>query len=183
MITHLTIDELNDGLPEIRRSPDNSGILNAIVIRPATDERISLPHCELSPEGGVYGDNWALGCWKLLPDGRPDPEVQVTLMNSHAIALIAQEESRWPLAGDNLYVDLDLSGENLPPGQQLSLGSVVLEITSIAHNGCKKFAQRFGPDAVRFVNSEQGKALHLRGIYAKVTQAGVVQIGDEIKKL
>jgi MOSC domain-containing protein YiiM len=183
MITHLTIDELNDSLPEILKAPQDSGILNAIVIRPATDERISLPQCELSPEGGVHGDNWALGCWKSLPDGRPDPDVQVTLMNARAIALIAQKESRWPLAGDNLYVDLDLSDKNLPPGQRLSLGSVILEITSIAHNGCKKFAQRFGPDAVRFVNSEQGKALHLRGIYARVVQAGAVQIGDEIKKL
>ena len=183
MVTHLTLDELNDGLPEIRQSPADHGVLKAIVIRPATDERVSLRQCEISPELGVHGDNWATACWMSLPDGSPHPNVQVAIMNARTIALIAQEEERWSLAGDNLYVDLDLSHDNLQSGQQLSLGSAVLEITEIAHNGCKKFAQRFGSDAVKFVNSEIGKNLHLRGIYARIVQAGVIRVGDVIEKL
>ena len=158
-------------------------MLRAIVIRPATDERVTLSQCEVSPEKGVHGDNWAYGCWLSLPDGRPHPDVQVAIMNARAIALIAQVRERWQLAGDNLYVDFDLGDGNLTPGQRLTLGSAILEVTSQSHNGCKKFAQRFGRDAVTFVNSIEGKQLHLRGIYARVIRAGVIQVGDEIRKV
>ena len=183
MVRHMSLAELENGLPEILRSPTDRGVLRAIVIRPETDARASLPQCELSPEGGVHGDNWAKGCWMSLPDGRPHPDVQVTLMNARAIALIAQEEARWPLAGDNLFVDLDLSDDNLPPGTRLAVGSTLLEITEVPHKGCKKFAARFGVDATRFVNSRAGLRLHLRGIYARIVERGVVAVGDPVEKL
>ncbi len=183
MITHLTFDELQNGLPYILASPQDHGTLEAIVIRPATDERVSLDECALSPELGVHGDNWAKGCWKSLPDGRPHPNVQVAIMNSCTIALLAQDKDRWPLAGDNLYMDLDISDDNMPPGQRLAIGSVILEITAEAHNGCKKFSARFGSDAVKFVNSDEGKRLGLRGIYARIVQAGVLHVGDSVDKV
>ena len=183
MLPHLTFDELTSGLSEIRRSPADKGELKAIVIRPASDERISLTQCEISPELGIHGDNWAKGCWMSLPDGMPHPDVQVAIMNARTISLIAQDENLWPIAGDNLYVDLNLSHDNLQAGQRLSLGSAVLEITEVAHNGCDKFAQRFGVDAVKFVNSNLGKNLRLRGIYARVVQAGVIRVDDVIEKL
>ncbi len=183
MPRYLTHDELQSGLAAIRQSPADHGVLRAIVIRPGKNERDSLTQCQLSPELGVQGDNWAKGCWKSLPDGKPHPDVQVAITNARSIALIAQDEDRWSLAGDNLYVDLDLSSDNLPCGQRISLGETILEITEVAHNGCSKFAQRFGPDALKFVNSEVGKKLHLRGIYARVVQAGVISVGDVIKKL
>lgn len=183
MPEHLTLEQLHAGLPHIQDSPRDGGTLKAIVIRPKTDERSSLAHCELSLEGGVHGDNWALGCWKSLPNGSPHPDVQVAITNSRAIDLIAGDAGRWPLAGDNLYVDFDLSSENLQPGQQLAIGDVVLEITEIPHNGCGKFSARFGSDALRFVNSPVGKQLHLRGIYARVVTSGIVHVGDTIRKL
>jgi MOSC domain-containing protein YiiM len=183
MARHLSLEELEDGLGEILRSPKDQGPLKAIVIRPETDARISLQACELSPEGGVHGDNWAKGCWMSLPDGRPHPDVQVVMMNARAIALIAQDEVRWPLAGDNMFVDLDLSGENLPPGTRLSVGSALLEITAVPHKGCKKFAERFGVDATRFVNSREGLRFNLRGIYARIVERGVIAVGDTVEKL
>lgn len=183
MAEHLTLEELHRGLGEIRRSPTDEGRLKAIVIRPAVNERISLMECQISPELGVHGDNWAMGCWKSLPNGKPHPDVQVSIMNARAIALIAQQEERWPLAGDNLYLDLDLSAENLRPGQRLALGSAILEITPIAHNGCKKFGERYGADAVTFVNSDLGKQLHLRGIYARILESGVIRVGDVAGKI
>jgi MOSC domain-containing protein YiiM len=182
MARHVALAELEDGLPEILRSPNDRGVLRAIVIRPETDTRAALPQCELSPELGVHGDNWAKGCSMSLPDGRPHPDVQVTLMNARAIALIAQEEARWPLAGDNLIVDLDLSADNLPPGTRLAIGSALLEITEVPHTGCRKFAARFGVDATRFVNSREGRQLHLRGIYARIVERGVVAVGDLVEK-
>jgi MOSC domain-containing protein YiiM len=183
MTKHLSLGELQGRLAQIARSPRDRGILRAIVIRPETDARITLPRCELSPEGGVHGDNWAKGCWMSLPDGRPHPDVQVTIMNVRTIALIAQEEARWSLAGDNLIADLDLSAENLPPGTRLAVGSALLEITAVPHKGCRKFAARFGVDATRFVNSRDGTRLHLRGIYARIVEPGMIAVGDAIEKL
>jgi MOSC domain-containing protein YiiM len=181
-IQHQTTEQLTEALPFLRAAPRDHGVLKAIVIRPASNERISLQHVEISPEGGVHGDRWSQKCWKTLPDGRPHPDVQVTLMNARMTDLIAGDDSRWALAGDNFYVDLDLSHDNLKPGDQLAIGTALLEVTAVPHNGCKKFAQRFGNDAVRFVNTPMGKSLHLRGIYAKIVQAGVVTVGDTVHK-
>jgi len=181
-IQHQTTEQLTDALPFLRAAPRDHGALKAIVIRPASNERVSLGHVALSPEGGVQGDRWVHSCSKKQPDGSADPDVQVTLMNARMIDLIAGDDSRWALAGDNLFVDLDLSNENLKPGDRLAIGTALLEVTSVPHNGCKKFARRFGQDAVRFVNTPTGKSLHLRGIYAKIVQAGGVTVGDAVDK-
>jgi MOSC domain-containing protein YiiM len=183
MAEHLSREELAAGLDEIQASPTDHGRLEAIVIRPATDARRSLEQAEVSAEGGVHGDDWAKGCWMSLPDGRPHPDVQVTLMNARTIALLARDKARWELAGDQLYVDLDLTTENLPPGTRLAVGNAELEITAVPHNGCAKFAERFGIEATRFVNSREGKRLHLRGIYAKIVQAGTISVGNTVTKL
>ena len=180
--THLTEQEITDGLTEVLKSPQDFGTLRAIVIRPGHEERRSLQECRLSPEGGTEGDAWARGCWLQLPDGSPDPDVQICIMNSRMIDLVACDKTRWELAGDNLFVDLDLSRENLLAGQLLSIGECVIEITEQPHNGCSKFSQRFGAPALKAVNSPAGKQLRLRGVYAKVITAGKVRVGDLIRK-
>ena len=181
--THLSETEIMAGLEEVRKSPQDNGSLNAIVIRPASNDRISLHQCRLSPEGGTEGDAWAQGCWLKLPDGSPHPDVQICIMNSRMINLVAGDRDRWELAGDNLFVDLDLSRENLQAGQQLSVGECVIAITEQSHNGCSKFSQRFGAAVLKVVNSPMGKEWRLRGIYAKVIKAGDVSVGDLITKL
>jgi hypothetical protein len=183
MIHHLSEAELLAGLEGIKDAPEDGGTLDLIVIRPGENERTILTESEVSAGLGLHGDAWARHCWKTLPDGRPDPAVQITLMSSRCIALLAQEKSRWPLAGDQLYVDLDLSQTNLPVGQRLSIGSAILEITRERHTGCAKFSQRFGPAALAFVNSPTGMALHLRGIYARVVKDGVIKVGETLNKL
>jgi MOSC domain-containing protein YiiM len=109
--------------------------------------------------------------------------MQLNLMNARAIALLAQEKDRWSLAGDQLYVDLDLSEENLPPGTQLAIGAAIIEVTDQPHTGCKKFMARFGADALKFVNSPVGKGLHLRGVNARVVQPGAIHTGDVVRKV
>ena len=181
MFTNLAA--LENGLADINNSPKEIGTIELIVIRPQVDEREVVEHAELSPEQGVTGDNWRNRRNKKAVDGLPLPDTQVNLMNSRCIALIASAKDRWPLAGDQFYVDLDLSEENVPPGTVLQLGTARLEVTREPHLGCKKFMDRFGKDAVTFVNSDEGRRLHLRGINARVIVAGVVKTGDKIKKL
>lgn len=183
MPRHLTLDELKAGLPDIKSSPKDSGTLQGIVIRPAAGERQEVESREISLAGGVHGDHWAQGCWKSTDDGRPHPDVQICMMNARCISLIAQDRSNWAPAGDNLFIDMDLSPENTPPGTRLAVGSAVIEITSEPHNGCDSFIQRYGRDACVFVNTGEGKALRLRGIYGRVVQDGRVSVGDLVKKL
>lgn len=172
------MDALEDGLDHIRSSPTDRGAVALIVRRPAIDAREVLTSGELDPAVGLVGDTWAERPSRRSLDGGPHPDMQLNIMNARAIALLAGTQDRWPLAGDQLYLDLDLSDANLPPGTRLALGTAIVEVTAQPHRGCAKFADRFGTDAMRFVNSPVGRELHLRGINAKVLQAGRVDVGD-----
>jgi hypothetical protein len=179
----LTMEQLEAGLDYIRQSPDDNGVLEMIVRRPRTDEREVLEVGELDRTEGLKGDNWSTRGSDLTEDGSAHPDMQLNLMNSRVIALLAQDKERWQLAGDQLFVDMDLSAENLPPGSRLAIGSALIEVTDQPHTGCKKFAERFGVDAMRFVNTPMGRKLNLRGINAKVVQSGVVRVGDLVRKV
>ena len=180
---HLTTEELHTGLDEIRRSPRDQGALVLIVRRPAIDEREVLERGELDLAQGLVGDSWNRRGSSRSIDGGPHPDMQLNIMNARAVALVAQSPDRWQLAGDQLFIDLDLSPANLPPGTRLAIGSAVVEVTAEPHTGCGKFVSRFGVDAMKFVNSTIGRELSLRGINAKVVQPGAIRIGDAVRKV
>jgi hypothetical protein len=181
-VKHLTMAELEAGLNEILRSPKDEGVLEMIVRRPRIEEREIVTEGELDPSAGLVGDNWSARGSSRTADGSSHPDMQINLMNSRVIALVAQEKDRWHLAGDQLFLDMDLSDANLPPGTRLTLGSAMIEVTAHPHTGCHKFLARFGAAAMKFVNSPLGKQLHLRGINARVVQAGVIRVGDVARK-
>ena len=180
---HLTISDLEAGMENIRQTPKDNGVLKMIVRRPHVDERESIQEAELSLSDGLVGDSWRVRGSNHTPDGSANLNAQITVMNARATALLAQDESRWALAGDQLYVDFDLSDDNIPPGTRLAIGSAVIEVSAQPHTGCKKFSARFGVEAMKFVNSPEGKQLHLRGINTRVVQAGTIRVGDVIRKL
>jgi MOSC domain-containing protein YiiM len=182
-IPHRGDVELAAALESIRAAPRDVGVIEMIVRRPAIDAREVLEEAVLDPAVGLVGDTWNVRPSSKTPDRSPHPEKQVTLMGSRAVAAVAGAREHWPLAGDQLFVDLDLGLANLPPGTRLGVGTAVLEVSAAPHTGCAKFAARFGSAASRWLNTPEGRALNLRGINAKVVTGGVVRRGDIIKKI
>ena len=182
-MTHLTADQLDAGLEEIRRSPADGGTLQLIVRRPDAGERDEVAEADLDPAVGLVGDNWKARGSRHTEDGSAEVQRQITLMNVRAAALIAVDPGRRALAGDQLYVDLDLGGANLPAGSRVQVGDAILEVSPLPHTGCAKFIARFGPAAGRWVNTGPGRELNLRGINAVVVEAGTVRVGDTVNKL
>jgi hypothetical protein len=183
MIRHLTLAELQAGLEQIRESPRSAGPLKMIVRRPDAGVREELETGELDVVTGLVGDRWYARRSRLTSDASPHRDTQLNVMNARVAALVAQDERRWSLAGDQLFVDLDLSEANLPPGTRLSLGSAVIEVTPEPHTGCGKFISRFGVDAAKFVNSPLGRELNLRGVNARVIESGRIKVGDIVRKV
>lgn len=177
------MEELEAALDHLRQTPKDDGVVELIVRRPHVDQREVIDEAELDPVRGLLGDNWITRGSSRTPDGSPHPDMQINIMNVRVTALVAQEKERWPLAGDQFYIDMDLSKENLPAGSRIEIGSAVLEVSPYPHLGCQKFVARFGIDAMKFVNSEVGKQLCLRGINAKVIQGGTVKVGTKARKV
>ena len=182
-IQYLTMEQLEAGLDDIRDAPKDAGVVHLIVRRPETLEREILDEGQLDTAEGLVGDNWRARGSGQTADGSADPECQITIMNSRVTDLVAQDKDRWHLAGDQLYVEMDISRENLPPGTRLRIGDAVLEVSAKPHTGCGKFVERFGADAMKFVNSAVGREMCLRGINTWVIQQGAVSVGDVVRKL
>jgi MOSC domain-containing protein YiiM len=180
---HLSQQRLMAGLDRIRDAPPDGGRLVLIVRRPTTEEREVLAEAVLSPETGLAGDNWLARGSSRTPDGSADPDKQITVMNARVAELVAGGTERMALCGDQLYLDLDLSVENLPAGSLLAVGQVVLRVSEAPHTGCAKFVERFGGEAMRFVNGRIGRQLRMRGVNTRVVIPGTVRLGDLAAKV
>ncbi len=181
--TYLSTAEIEAGLEAVRLSPADGGVLDLIVRRPQSGVRDVLTEGELDMTVGLVGDNWSERPSTRSADGKAHPDMQLNVINTRFIALVAQDRERWQLAGDQLYLDFDLSEENLPVGTRLAIGSAVIAVTDQPHTGCAKFAARFGNDAQKFVMTPVGRAMRLRGLCAKVVQPGVIRQGDAVVKM
>jgi len=182
-IKHLSTPDLEAGLEHIRNSPKDQSVLDLIVSRPEEDAREVMELADLDVAVGLVGDTWQDRPSARSGDGKAHPDMQITIMNSRVANLVAQDKSRWQLAGDQLFADIDLSKANMPTGTRISIGAAILEATDQPHTGCKKFSARFGVDALKLIRSPIGKELQLRGINMKVVQSGEIKPGDPVKKL
>jgi MOSC domain-containing protein YiiM len=175
-MTGLGTTALEEGLDAVRAASADGGTVEMIVRGPAVDAREAVTSARIERGSGLKGDTRA---------ARPHPKAysEITLMSARAAALLSDgDRDRWPLAGDQLYVDLDLSHANLPVGSRLRVGTALLEVSEKPQTGCTEFSARFGDEALAFVNFDEGKALRLRGMNCSVVEAGVVRTGDRVAK-
>jgi hypothetical protein len=170
-------------IEDLRLAPRDHGRLELIVRRPSENEREVLDEARLDPNLGLVGDCWSVRPTRTTPDGSPNPAAQLTVMSTRVLGAIEPDRTRWPLAGDQLYVDLDLSVDNLPPGTRLAIGSATIEVSEQPHMGCAKFSGRFGSDALRWINSPTGRAHRMRGLNSRVVEGGVVRAGDAVRRV
>jgi len=175
-----TLEEFEAMIDGIRDAPSEVGVVELIVRRPAVDEREVVNEVRLDVVEGLVGDTWRVRGNRHTPDGSGDLQAQLTVMNARAAAAVAGDVSRWPLAGDQIYVDFDISVEHLPPGTRLAIGDAEIEVSETPHTGCAKFSGRFGEDALRFVSTPEGRRLRLRGMNTRITKSGTVRVGDPI---
>ena len=175
-IQHLSAVQIEAQMDQLAQSPQDLGVLEYIVLRLPDEQRATPQEADVSPDGGLQGDRWA------RPNS-PNPGAQISVMNSRLLRIIAGDDTRMPLAGDNLLVDLDLSEENLPTGTQLQIGTATFEVTDVPHTGCQKFQRRYGKDALDVVNGEAYKSQRLRGLFIRTIQSGKIQVGDSIRKI
>jgi MOSC domain-containing protein YiiM len=183
VIQSAELTRLEECLNHIREAPADDGTVELIARRPAVDEREVVTEAFLDIRGGLEGDTWRVRGSSRTPDGGPSLDAQLTVMNARVAAAIAGESERWPLAGDQLYIDLDISQTNLPAGSRVQIGSAVIEFSEAPHTGCAKFSGRFGLDALKFVSTPTGRELRMRGANCRVVVSGTVRRGDRIKKL
>ena len=181
--TFRSLADLKDMLPDILAAPKDEGTLDVIVMRPQHGQRVLPDSTEVSLADGVPGDHWVRGTGYELEDGTGDPDAQICMMMSKCIQAIAGDKANWPPAGDNLFIDMDLTPANMPPGTSFAIGSAEFVVTETPHNGCQSFIDRYGRDACLFVNTGDGKVHRLRGIYARVVRDGIISVGDKVRKL
>lgn len=167
-------------LDRVHSAPLDNGLLNLIVRRPAVDERETLAQASLDLDLGLVGDRWATRQIDRTPVYLA---AQLTVINTRLLTAIEPDRTRWALAGDQLYVDLDLCEAHLPAGSRLAIGSSVIEVSEEPHTGCAKFSARFGGEALRWINSPVGRAHRLRGLNARIVEAGTIRVGDAIQRV
>ena len=175
--------DFSAALADIRAAPRDVGVIEYILRRPAVDEREIVNEAALSTSDGLVGDGWHARGSRATEDGSADPEAQLTMISTHVLRAIEPDEARWPLAGDQLYVDFDLRPNSLPAGRRLAIGHAVIEISATPHTGCAKFSARFGSDALRWINAPVGRAHRMRGVTARVLRGGTIRKGDPIRQL
>ena len=174
--------DLDIFLDDVKAAPRDAGPVVSIILRPGDDLREVVDAGVLSVEDGLVGDAWRARGSRNMPDGSADPDAQLTLMSTRVLAAIEPDRSRWPLAGDQILVDMDLGVDNLPAGTRLTVGEAEVEVTPLPHTGCGKFSARFGSDALRWINRPEGRALRMRGMYVRVVRGGTIRVGDAVRK-
>ena len=179
----LSVEILERHFHALPLRPASAARVDGLCVRPGPNLREERTAVILHPERGAVGDRWEHKTWLYLPDGRPDPRVQVALCNSIVLAMIQTATGVHHHPGDTIFTDLELSAENLPVGSRLQVGQAVLEISDVENDACAKFAAHYGASVFEWIRLPQNRSRRLRGLFARVVSGGTVNLGDPIRKL
>lgn len=178
-----TLDDLQAKLSWATSAPRDNAPISTLCVRPAEGDRQFVERIDFSVTEGVVGDRWIRKTWMRLPDGRPDPRIQVCLLGQRVLELVRIDPYRMPYPGDNIVADLDFSETNLPSGQLLRVGTATLEVSDIFNTACSKWRARYGDDALRWINLPDNLPHRLRGVLCRVVASGYATIKDRIVKV
>jgi hypothetical protein len=176
----ITAAQIAAAMPHVLAAPKSDAPITSLCLRPAFGERSFPDHIVMTRAEGIPGERWATLPWSKLPDGSPDPRIQVSLLPSRVMDLVWQDKSM-PHPGDPIVADLDMSFANLPIGTLIQAGTAVLRVSDLPNNGCAKWKVRYGADAMAWVTADP--SLRLRGVLCSVEVDGAVSLTDRLQVL
>lgn len=175
------LTDLNAALPQVMACAKTDAAISCLCLRPDRGTRAFPDRLILTQAQGVVGDRWLTTAWLTLPDGSPDPRVQVSILPQRVLDLVWTDRENTPHPGDQIVADLNMSEENLPIGTLIRAGSAVLRVSDEPNLGCVKWKVRYGADALTWVESHP--TLRLRGVLCSVEQDGIVNLQDRLQVL
>lgn len=172
--------ECDAALPHILAAPRDGAAIDSLCFRPAYGERRFPDQLHLTVAGGIADERWLKAPWLTLPDGSPDPRIQVSILPRRVMDLCWRDRDTTVHPGDTMVADLDMSEANLPAGTRLRVGSAVLEVSDKFNTGCAKWRDRYGADSLAWINHKPNRPLRLRGVLCRIVQDGVINASDQI---
>ncbi|MEF3048329.1 MOSC domain-containing protein [Pseudotabrizicola sp. L79] len=179
----VTMAELMAALPQVLAAPKTDARIDGLCFRPAFNQRQFPDSLTLTRDQGVPGERWLTAPWMKLPDGSPDPRIQVSILPLRVMDLVWRDREGQPHPGDTIVADLDMSEANLPAGTLLQAGTAVVRVSDAFNDACVKWKVRYGKDAKDWVKAPGHPPLRLRGVLCSVEQDGIVRLGDRLRKL
>jgi hypothetical protein len=182
-LSPITAAELEAALPSVLAAPGGAGLVRLLCTRPQPNARAFPEVLTLSRGKGATGDYHPARPWLRLPDGSPDPRIEVSIMPWRVLDLVWRERDRVAHPGDNIAVDMTLAEADLPAGTRLAAGTAILRVSDVPNDGCAKWKVRYGKAAHDWITTPDHLRLRLRGLYAAIEQDGEVRIGDTLRRL
>jgi hypothetical protein len=177
----VTMAELMAALPHIAAAPKTDAPIHSLCLRPGYGQRSFPAQITMTRTQGIPGERWATAPWLKLPDGSPDPRIQVSILPVRVMDLVWRDREGTPHPGDPIVADLDCSLANLPAGSLIHAGTAVLRVSDHFNEACAKWKVRYGADARAFIDAPGHPGLRLRGILCSVEADGEVALTDRLQ--
>ena len=182
-MTEISRIQLDQALPDVMAAPKDRAAIGMLCLRPERNQRKFVDQIEVSPQKGIAGERWLESPWLTTPEGAPHPGIQISILQQRVLDLVWQDRENTPHPGDTFVVDMDLSHDNLPVGQLLSVGTAILKVSDVFNDGCVKWKARYGAAAKDWIVADDHPKLRLRGVLCSVERAGLLKAGDFLTKI
>ena len=183
MVNHVSFAECEQALDHINRAPLDEAEIDCLCARPDFGTRAFPDKLILTVDHGILGERWTHSPWLTLPNGDPDPRIQVSILSKRVMDLCWRDRERVIHPGDPFVVDMNLGEANMPVGTRLAIGTAIVEVSDKFNTACVKWRDRYGQDSLHWMNLARNRPYRLRGILCRIVQDGEVKLGDRLAKL